>query len=135
MTQQSARYTILYVRILIRLSNQGVLAVMAEITYLPEVECEAVPSDLLDTEIVGVSDDSGKRQHLRVPKAFVVRAPACNRCAWKLHSLRFVSLLATIGVAVAALWFIWPHFKDSVPRGLQRPARPPGAPAFIAFPT
>ena len=46
---------------------------MAEITYLPEVECEAVPSDLLDTEIVGVADDSGKRQHLRVPKGFVVR--------------------------------------------------------------
>jgi hypothetical protein len=46
---------------------------MAQITYLPEVECEAVPSDLLDTEIVGVRDDSGKRQHLRVPKGFLVR--------------------------------------------------------------
>ena len=46
---------------------------MAEITYLPEVECEAVPSDLLDTEIVGVSDDSGKRPYLRVPKGFVIK--------------------------------------------------------------
>jgi len=53
-------------------------------------------------------------------KAFVVKAPACTRCAWRIHGLRLASLLATIGAAVAALWFIWPHFKDSIPRHLQK---------------
>jgi hypothetical protein len=53
-------------------------------------------------------------------KALVVKAPACTDCAWKLHGLRFVSLLATIGAAAAALWLIWPYFKDSIPRRLQK---------------
>jgi hypothetical protein len=53
-------------------------------------------------------------------KAFAVKAPACSRCAWRLHIVRFASLLATIAAAAAALWFIWPHFKDSIPRHLQK---------------
>jgi hypothetical protein len=52
-------------------------------------------------------------------KAFVVKAPACIRCAWKLHGLRLASLLATISIAAAALFFIWPHLKDSIPRPLR----------------
>jgi len=53
-------------------------------------------------------------------KPFVVKAPACNGCAWKLHGFRFVSLAVTIAITVAALWLIWPYFKDSVPRGLRK---------------
>ncbi len=26
----------------------------------------------------------------------------------------------TISIAVAALWLVWPHWKDSVPRGLRK---------------
>lgn len=56
-------------------------------------------------------------------KPFVVRAPACRGCGWKLHGLRWTSLLFTAAVAFAALWFLWPHVKESVPPGLQRGAR------------
>jgi hypothetical protein len=45
---------------------------MAEITYLPEVECQVSSSDLLDTYIVGVRDAVSKKTHfLRVSKSFV----------------------------------------------------------------
>lgn len=53
-------------------------------------------------------------------KPFVVKAPACSPCAWKLHSMRFISLVVTISLTVAAAWLIWPHFKDSVPLGLRK---------------
>ncbi len=53
-------------------------------------------------------------------KPFIVKAPACTTCAWKLHGLRLVSLIMTISIAVAALWLVWPHWKDSVPRGLRK---------------
>jgi hypothetical protein len=46
---------------------------MAEVSYYPEIECEVFPSQLLDTEIIGVPDVSGKRQFLRVAKGFTVR--------------------------------------------------------------
>lgn len=53
-------------------------------------------------------------------KPFVVKAPACTACAWKLHGMRFISLVLTISIAVATLWLIWPNFKDSVPPGLRK---------------
>jgi len=53
-------------------------------------------------------------------KPFVAKAPACKGCAWKLHGLRFVSLIVTTAIIIAALWLIWPHFKDSVPRGIRK---------------
>jgi hypothetical protein len=53
-------------------------------------------------------------------KPFMVKAPACSRCAWKLHGLRFLSLAVMIVLASIALSVIWPHIKDSVPRGLRR---------------
>jgi hypothetical protein len=53
-------------------------------------------------------------------KPFVAKAPACKRCAWKLHGLRIISLAATIAIVVAALSLIWPNVKDAVPRGLRR---------------
>jgi hypothetical protein len=47
---------------------------MAEITYLPEVECVVSVADgVLDTEVVGVPDETGNRQFLRVGKGFVTR--------------------------------------------------------------
>lgn len=42
--------------------------------YYPEVECEATPSDLYDTEIVGVLDETGNRHYLRVAGGVVRRA-------------------------------------------------------------
>ena len=50
----------------------------------------------------------------------MAKAPACSRCAWKLHGFRLLSLAVTITIAVVALWAIWPNIKDSVPRGLRR---------------
>ncbi len=34
--------------------------------------------------------------------------------------MRFLSLIVTIGIALAAFWLIWPHFRDSLPRGLRK---------------
>lgn len=51
---------------------------------------------------------------------FVAKAPACSGCAWKLHNSRFISLVVTLAIAVAALWLFWPHVKDSVPHGLRK---------------
>ena len=53
-------------------------------------------------------------------KPFVVKAPACSGCAWKLHAWRFISLAVTIVITVAAIWLIWPYFRDAVPDGLRR---------------
>jgi hypothetical protein len=46
---------------------------MSETVYYPEVECDATPSDLHETEVVGVPDDTGNRQFLRVGKGFLTR--------------------------------------------------------------
>jgi hypothetical protein len=53
-------------------------------------------------------------------KPFVVKAPACGGCGWKLHGLRLLSLCVTIAIGAAMLWLIWPTVKDMVPRGLQK---------------
>jgi hypothetical protein len=48
---------------------------MAEVTYLPEVECEVTSSRALpDTEIVGVKDVSGNTHYLRIGKGTTRRA-------------------------------------------------------------
>ncbi|MGP0068572.1 MAG: hypothetical protein ACLQGP_33855 [Isosphaeraceae bacterium] len=41
--------------------------------YYPEVECEATPSDLYDTEVVGVLDETENRHSLRVASGVVQR--------------------------------------------------------------
>src|SRR5206468_2355149 len=47
---------------------------MTEVTYLPAVECIISNANgILDTEIVGVPDESGAQQFLRVAKGFVIR--------------------------------------------------------------
>lgn len=53
-------------------------------------------------------------------RPFVVKAPACRGCAWWLHFLRFMSLVVTIGIAVAVVLWVWPHFKNFVAPGLQQ---------------
>jgi hypothetical protein len=53
-------------------------------------------------------------------KPFIVKAPACSRCAWKLHVLRLLSLAVTIAIIVAVLWLVWPSIKGSVPPGLRK---------------
>lgn len=42
--------------------------------YYPEVACEATPSDLYDTEVVGVLDETENRHFLRVARGVVHRA-------------------------------------------------------------
>jgi hypothetical protein len=50
------------------------MADVAEVTYLPEVECVVTTErGLLDTQIVGVPDENGNRQYLRVPQGYVTR--------------------------------------------------------------
>src|SRR5262245_26372959 len=55
-----------------------------------------------------------------IGKPFVVKAPACSWCGWKLHWLRLLSWLAIIAIIFPLVWYIWPHFKDSVPRALRK---------------
>jgi hypothetical protein len=43
-----------------------------EVTYLPEVECVVdVPDGMFDTVVVGVPDEKGNKQFLRVHKDYV----------------------------------------------------------------
>ena len=47
---------------------------LTEVIYLPQAECEVTnPNALFGTEIVGVPDEHGNRQFLRVGKGFVMR--------------------------------------------------------------
>lgn len=47
---------------------------LAEVTYLPEVECVVTTEHgLFDTQIVGVPDEAGRHQFLRVPQGVVTR--------------------------------------------------------------
>jgi hypothetical protein len=47
---------------------------MAEITYLPEVECEVVKeAGLFGTSVVSVADEDGNKQFLRVARGDVAR--------------------------------------------------------------
>lgn len=39
-----------------------------EIHYYPDVECEVTPSDLYQTEIVGIADETGNRHFFRVAR-------------------------------------------------------------------
>lgn len=62
-------------------------------------------------------------------RPFIVRAPACNWCGWKLHRLRLLSSLITISIAVVALWYLWPYLGQHVPRAL----RPVAGTALVAL--
>lgn len=53
-------------------------------------------------------------------KPFVIKAPACPGCAYKLHFYRLVSVAVTIAVVVFTLWGIWPHLKDAVPQPFHK---------------
>lgn len=44
---------------------------MSLITFYPEVECTATASSLHDTEVVGVPDETGNHQFLRVGRGFL----------------------------------------------------------------
>ncbi len=46
---------------------------MSLITFFPEVECSATSSNLHETEVVGVPDETGNHQFLRVGKGFLTR--------------------------------------------------------------
>jgi hypothetical protein len=46
----------------------------AKRTYYPEVECEATPSSLYDTEVMGVADETDNRHLLRVARGMVHRS-------------------------------------------------------------
>ena len=46
---------------------------MSMITFFPEVECSATASPLHETDVVGVPDETGNHQFLRVGKGFLTR--------------------------------------------------------------
>jgi hypothetical protein len=52
--------------------------------------------------------------------SFSVRAPACASCGRRLHVHRFAGLLITIGLAMAAVWFVWPLLSDQIPRPVRK---------------
>jgi hypothetical protein len=45
----------------------------AERVYYPDVECEATPSDLYDTAVVGILDETENRHFLRVAQGVLRR--------------------------------------------------------------
>jgi hypothetical protein len=47
---------------------------MSEIAYYPEIECQATPSELQNTQVVTVKDVSGASQYLRVATGFLTEA-------------------------------------------------------------
>jgi hypothetical protein len=48
---------------------------LVEVTYLPEVECiVTIEHGLLDSQVVGVPDETGRYEYLRVPQGEVTRA-------------------------------------------------------------
>jgi hypothetical protein len=51
--------------------SRGGIDPMAEILYFPEVECQATPSDLFETMIVGVPDETENHHFLRVARGVV----------------------------------------------------------------
>jgi hypothetical protein len=53
-------------------------------------------------------------------KPFIVKAPACAACSWRLHGNRFFTLLVTILLVVVAIWIVWPMFADMVPRSVRK---------------
>jgi len=56
----------------------------------------------------------------RFGNALIVKAPSCEGCAWKLHGLRLLSLLTTIGILAFVFFIIWPQIDDSIPRTLRK---------------
>jgi hypothetical protein len=53
-------------------------------------------------------------------KPFVVKAPACRRCGWKLHAARWNALIVTLGLAFLIFWFLDPILAAHVPRALRK---------------
>ncbi len=53
-------------------------------------------------------------------KPFLVKAPTCACCAWKLHGRGVLSMLVTIGILIAVFYFLWPQLSGSVSRGLRK---------------
>jgi hypothetical protein len=53
-------------------------------------------------------------------KPFVVKAPSCQVCAWKLHARRLISVLVILGCTAIVFYIIWPHVKGFVPHSIRR---------------
>lgn len=53
----------------------------------------------------------------------VVKAPACRWCAWKLHALRFLSLVVVIIVSAIVIIWVGPMMNEFVPRHLRKYAQ------------
>ncbi len=52
-------------------------------------------------------------------KPFMVKAPACTSCGWRLHLRRFVSLAITVGLIALASVYLWPLVSDELPRAAR----------------
>lgn len=53
-------------------------------------------------------------------RPLTVTAPACHRCAWRLQLGRALSVLITIGISFAALFYLWSPIAQAVPPGIGR---------------
>ena len=56
-------------------------------------------------------------------RPLTVRAPACRRCAWKLHAGRTTSVALTILIAILAVVVLWSPIAQALPPGTRRLAR------------
>ena len=48
-------------------------------------------------------------------RPFRVKAPACSHCRWRLHLLRFTSLLVSAALLVVAYQYLWPLVPRDIP--------------------
>lgn len=53
-------------------------------------------------------------------KPFTVVAPACRKCAWRLHARRFASLAMTVALCVVAVELFGPMVSASVSHGWRK---------------
>jgi hypothetical protein len=95
------------------------MADLIEVVYLPEVECEVTAEHaLLGTEIVGVPDESGNRQFLRVGKGFVTRTDGKTYLPVGIVELdrknhrALVELPAEADSGFRRLWVLFAQFRQ-----------------------
>jgi hypothetical protein len=91
-----------------------------EITYLPEVECEIFKENgLLGTQIVGVPDEGGNKQFLRVGKGFVQKHAGRTYLPVGIVEVRvrerraLVELPYEADSGISRLWISFDNFRQA----------------------
>jgi hypothetical protein len=92
---------------------------MAEITYLPEIECSIQPGFLPGEWAVSVPDEKGKRQNLRVNKSLVAQVGQKHYLGIGIveldykHKRALIELPHEADSGVNRLWVPFASFRQS----------------------